>query len=187
MRLGGVLRALAPLALLPVVMGCADVSYRERTTLSHTRYAVIENSGDEDITAEQVDGLLEEVAELLQVVLSPGTPKVRVMVMQADRIADLYEKIVTVTPHGRRARAVYLPGANVVMVPYYSRSVLGHELAHYLTDHYLKSTPRGKWERIALQVEDALPTEPRSVARRSPTPDILATQTVLGPATAHAN
>jgi hypothetical protein len=172
---------------LSVVAGCADVHYRDRATLSHTRYAVIENFGDEDITAEQVDGLLEEVAQLLHVTLSPGQPKVRIMVMPASRIADLYQQIVTVVSHGSRVRAIYLPGANVVAIPYYSRSILGHELAHYLTDHYLKSTPRRSWERIALQVEDALPAEPRIVARRAPAPDVLATRAGLGPAAAQAN
>ena len=54
---------LAPLVLLPVVLGCADVSYRERSTLTHTRYATVENFGDEHIAAEQVDDLLEEVAD----------------------------------------------------------------------------------------------------------------------------
>jgi hypothetical protein len=187
MRLAGVLRALAPLALLPVVVGCADVTYRERATLSHTRYAVIENFGDEDITAEQVDGLLEEVAQLLHVTLSPGKPKVRIMVMPANRIAELYQRIVTVVAHGGRARAIYLPGANVVAVPYYSRSILGHELAHYLTDHYLKSTPRQRWERIATMVEDALPDTPRVVARRSPAPEDLAARTALVPLSGPAN
>jgi hypothetical protein len=187
MRLAGVLRAIVPLMFLPVVVGCADVNYRERATLSHSRYAVIENFGDEDITAEQVDGLLEEVAQLLHVTLSPGKPKVRILVMPASRIADLYQQIVTVVSHGSRARALYIPGANVVAIPHYSRSILGHELAHYLTDHYLKSTPRRSWERIALQVEDALPSEPRTVARRSPAPDVLATRTAQGTAAAQAN
>ena len=89
--------------------------------------------------------------------LLPSTPKVRIMVMSSARIADLYRQIVTVAPHGADARALYLPGANVVAISHYSRTVLGHELAHYLTDHYLKSTPRRNWERIALMVEDALP------------------------------
>jgi hypothetical protein len=89
------------------------------------------------------------------------------MVMPAARIADLYRQVATVAPHGADARALYLPGVNVVAIPYYSRTTLGHELAHYLTDHYLKSTPRQSWERIALMVEDALPGTPRIVARRS--------------------
>jgi hypothetical protein len=185
--LSDVLRIFAPLVLLPVVLGCADVSYRERSTLAHTHYATVENFGDEQIAPEQIDDLLEEVAEILNVTLSPNQPKVRVMVMSAARIADLYRQLVTVAPHGADARALYLPGANVVAIPYYSRTVLGHELAHYLTDHYLKSTPRRNWERIALMVEDALPDTPRIVARRSPAPAAVAARTLLAPIAIPAN
>ena len=174
-------RIVAPLALLPVVLGCADVAYQERSALTHTRYATVENFGEEQITAEQVDTLLEEVAEILDVTLLPSTPKVRIMVMSSARIADLYRQIVTVAPHGADARALYLPGANVVAISHYSRTVLGHELAHYLTDHYLKSTPRRNWERIALMVEDALPSTPRIVARRAPGADVVATRALLAP------
>jgi hypothetical protein len=181
MGLSRVRSIVAPLALLPVVLGCADVSYQERSALSHTRYAAVENFGDEQITAEQVDSLLEEVAAILDVTLLPSTPKVRIMVMPSGRIADLYRQLVTVAPHGADARALYLPGANVVAISHYSRSVLGHELAHYLTDHYLKSTPRGNWERIALMVEDALPSSPRILARRAPGSDALAARPLLGP------
>jgi hypothetical protein len=187
MGLLDVLRVLAPLVLLPVVAGCADIGYRDRSVLDHGRYTTLENFRDEQITAEQVDCLLEEVAEILNVTLSPSTPKVRVMVMPPTRIADLYRQVVTVAPHGADALALYLPGANLVAVPYYSRTILGHELAHYLTDHYLKSTPRRSWERIALMVEDALPDTPRIVARRSPTPDALAARTVPSPLAAPAN
>jgi hypothetical protein len=188
MGFSDVFRVLAPLVLLPVVLlGCADLGYRERSTLAHTRFATIENFGDEQISAEQIDGLLEEVAEILNVTLSPNKPKVRVMVMSAGRIADLYRQVVTVAPHGADARAFYLPAANVVAIPYYSRTILGHELAHYLTDHYLKSTPRRSWERIALMVEDALPDAPRIVVRRSPAPDTVAARTVLAPLAAPAN
>jgi Zn-dependent protease with chaperone function len=157
-----------PLALLPVV-------------LSHTRYAAVENFGDEQITTEQVDALLEEVAAILDVALLPSTPKVRIMVMSPGRIADLYRQVVTVAPHGADARALYLPGANVVAISHYSRTVLGHELAHYLTDHYLKSTPRRNWERIALMVEDELPSTPRIVARRVPGADFVAIRPLLAP------
>jgi hypothetical protein len=76
---------------------------------------------------------------------------------------------VTVLGHGTDARALYFAGANLVVIPYYSRTILGHELAHYLTDQYLKATPRRNWERIAQMVEDALPlTAP--VARPAPVP-----------------
>jgi hypothetical protein len=181
----GVARIFAPLVLLPLVLGCSDLSYRERSTLGHTRYATVENFGDEVIADEKIDDLLEEVADILHVTLDPSKPKVRIMVMSAGRISDLFRQIVAVAPHGSDARALYLPGANVVAIPYYSRIVLGHELAHYLTDHYLKSTPRRNWERIAMMVEDAIPETPRIVARRSPAPERLAARTLLplaGPA-----
>jgi hypothetical protein len=168
MGLSEALWILAPLGLFPVVMGCADVGYEDRSTLSHTRYATVENFGADRIEAEQIDDLLEEVAEILNVTLSPGTPKVRIMVMPASRIADIYRQLVTVAPHGADARAIYFPGASLVAIPHYSRPILGHELAHYLTDHYLKVTPRQSWERIALMVEDALPATPRIEVRRRP-------------------
>jgi hypothetical protein len=181
MGLSDVLRMVAPLLLFPLVVGCADVGYRERSTVAHTRYATIENYADEQFLPEQVDDLLEEVAGILNVDLSSSKPKVRVMVMSSGRISDLYRQIVTVAPHGADARALYLPGANFVAIPYFSRQILGHELAHYLTDHYLKSTPRRNWERIALMVEDALPGTPRVVTRRSPTPDTTAARMALLP------
>jgi hypothetical protein len=180
--LSGVFRLLASIVVLPLIVGCAGVRYQERSTLSHTRYATIENFGDETITADQVDGLLEEVADILDVTLDPSKPKVRIMVTSSARISELYRSVATVAPHGADAGALYLPGASLVMIPYYSRTVLGHELAHYLTDHYLKSTPRRHWERIALKVEDALPLTPR-VAR----PAVAAARAAVAPFMAPAN
>jgi hypothetical protein len=181
--LSKVLRALTPLVLLPVVLGCADgsLNYRDRSTLTQSWYATIENFCDEEITADQVDGLLEEVADILQVTLDPKVPKVRVMVLPSSRISEFYRQVTTVAPHGADARALYWPGANLVAIPYFSRIILGHELAHYLTDQYLKSTPRRNWEHIAIMVEDALPNTPRMVARRMPAPDNLTARTVLVP------
>jgi hypothetical protein len=90
----------------------------------------------------QIGDLLEEVAGILNVTLTPGTPKVRITVVSPGRIADLYRQVVTVPPHGADVRALYFAGVTLVAIPHYSRRALGHELAHYLTDHYLKSTPR---------------------------------------------
>lgn len=187
MGLSQVLRVLAPLALLPLIVGCAGVTYRDHATASQTRYASVENFGDEVITAEQIDGLLEEVADILKVTLEPGKPKVRIIVTSPGRIADLYRRVATVVPHGSDAIALYVPGPSLVMISSYDRIILGHELAHYLTDHYLKSTPRRNWERIAHMVEDKLPASPRMMARRSPARDALAAQTDLAPLAAPAN
>jgi hypothetical protein len=186
MGLSQVLRVIAPLVLLPLIVGCAGVSYRDRATVFQSRYATVENFGDEEITAEQVDGLLEEVAEILSVGLSPDKPRVRIMVTSPSRIAELYRRVMTVAAHGADAMALYFPGANLVMIPSYDRAILGHELAHYLTDHYLKSTPRRSWERIALKVEDGLPATPRKAARRSPAPPAPVTRTALAPLAAPA-
>src|SRR5262245_10017615 len=179
MRLSDGFRTLVPFLMLPLVVGCAEVSYRERSTVAHTRYAIVQDYGDEQVTAGRIDSLLEEVADLLDVTLDPKVPKLRVMVMPASRIAELYRRIQTVAPHGADARAFYLPRASVIAIPYYGRTILGHELAHYVTDHYLKSTPRQSWERIALRIEDELPDTPRLVARRPVTPDAVARRAVL--------
>src|SRR5262245_1585690 len=106
MRLSGRLGCLTVLALLPLVWGRAGVAYRERSTLVHTRYATVESFGDEPITPEQIDGLLEEVADILQVELRSEVPKVRILVTSPGRIGDLYQQVVKVAPHGSRARAL---------------------------------------------------------------------------------
>jgi len=166
--LQGTLRMLGSLAVvLSLTVGCAGVNYRERSTLSHTCYATIENFGDKEITAHQVDGLLEEVAKILDITLDPAKPRVRIVVRSSSYIQAISEG-VTAAGYGSKVRALYFDGADLVVIPYYSRTILGHELAHYLTDHYLKATPRRQWERIARTVEDALPmTAPRE-ARGGP-------------------
>jgi hypothetical protein len=159
MRRSGIFGILAALAFLPLV-GCAGVEYRQESTVSYTRYATVENFGDITMTAEQVDGLIEEVAGLLNVTLDPRKPKVRIMVVSPSRISEVYRQLVTVTAHGSDVAALYLPGAGVVMVPSFERSLVGHELAHYMTDQYLKSTPKSQWERIALRVESQIASAP---------------------------
>jgi hypothetical protein len=162
------------------------VGYREQSTLTHARYATVENFGDEEINAEQVDGLLEEVAEILDVKLDPTKPKVRIMVRSSGEIQALLRGHVAIAGHWSEARALYFAGANLVVIPYYSRTIVAHELAHYLTDHYLKSTPRRLWERIAREVEDALPhSAPPS--RRPSVPHDMAARMSVAPALGGAN
>ena len=181
MTLFGSLRILASIAaIVPVVAGCAGVSYREESKLSHTRYALIENFGDAEISAEQVDGLLEEVAEILDVELVRSKPKVRIVVRPSGDIAALFRQTTTIAGHGIEARALYFAGATLAVIPFYDRTILGHELAHYLTDHYLKATPRRDWEKIAYRVQDTLPLT-AAIAKR-PVPESVVTAQA---ATAH--
>jgi hypothetical protein len=170
------LRILVALSMLPVVAGCAGLEYRDYSTLSQTRYATVESFGADPIDAETVDGLLEEVADILDVALDPTKPKVRIVVRAPFEIRTLYRRTMTIAPGGAEAQALYFAGATLVVIPRYDRTILGHELAHYLTDQYLTGTPRRKWERIAQTVEDALPATPRSVAHKSPSPATLTAQ-----------
>ena len=56
-----------------------------------------------------------------------------------------------------------------VMISCFDRAILGHELAHSLTDHDLRQTPRDRWELPAEMVERTLPsTAPAVPPRASP-------------------
>jgi len=59
------------------------------------------------------------------------------------------------------------------MISCFDRAILGHELAHSLTDHDLRQTPRDRWELPAEMVERTLPSTapavpPAGVAARTP-------------------
>ena len=134
------------------LVGCASVGYHSEAVVSHGRFITIENYSTDEITPEQVDGLLAEVAQILGVQLDRKMPKALIIVTNPSRIAGLYR--------GAYAEALYFPGAGVVLVPYFHRTILGHELAHYVTDHYLRQTPRKEWEHLAHMVERMLPSHP---------------------------
>lgn len=155
-------RRIAQVALLlalPLLVGCASLNaYRPEAELLHGRHATIENFGTARIHPAEVDQLLREVAALLAVTLDPAVPPVRIIVTTPDRIARMHGAgTVAGHPH---AAGLYYPGANLVLVPYFDRALLGHELAHYLTEHYLKA-PRAEWEPIAHTVERRLAFGPR--------------------------
>jgi hypothetical protein len=148
--------ALATLAA-PAVVGCASLNaYRSEPTVARSRYATIENYGTAPVDPAEVDGLLEEVARVMKVELRPSTPRARIVVTTPTRIASLYEASGAGFPGHSRAAGLYFPGASLLLVPQVDRQVLGHELAHYLTDHYLKQVPRRDWEAVAHDVERRL-------------------------------
>lgn len=160
MALSPILKAarLAVLTLpLFLIIGCASVqTYRSDAVVVRSEFAVIENYGTTAVVPEQVDGLLREVAGILGVELDAAKPKVRILVTTPERIAALYRASAVVATHGADAEGLYFPGASLVLVPHFDRTLLGHELAHYITDHYLKNAARQDWEKIAYRVERKL-------------------------------
>ncbi len=155
MPLVSALRAsvLAPLVSLLPLAGCAGLNaYGPTAEVTQSRYTTIVNYSTERVDADRVDALLVEVAELLQVQLDPATPPPRIVVTTPDRIARLYEPGGTRFSGGLQALALYFPGRRLVMIPYFDRILLGHELAHYLTEQYV-AAPLPEWEPIADRVE----------------------------------
>jgi hypothetical protein len=150
-------RVLATLALLtPLLAGCAGLhAYRPEPTFSRSDLALIENYGRAPVDPRVVDGLLREVAELLKIRLDPAVPPPRIIVTNPGQIARLYDGGAAPSARFLRAAALYFPGRRWILVPSIDRELLGHELAHYLTDHYL-DVPRSEWEPIAHGVERRL-------------------------------
>lgn len=141
------------LVLVPLLAGCASLNaYRRDADLLQGRFTTIENYGTEAVDPAQVDHLLLEVAEILGVTLDPAVPRPRIVVTSPGRIARLYSSASATFPGHPRAVALYFPRASLILVPYFDRTLLGHELAHYLTEHYLEA-PRSRWEKIARDVE----------------------------------
>ena len=159
----GLLHRASPAGLLvlvglPILAGCASLNaYRAESVLIHSRFTTIENYANSGIDPEQVDQLLLQVAEILGVRLNPAVPKPRIVVTDPDRIARFYTIESAAFPGHVRAAALYFPGTSLILIPYFDRTYLGHELAHYFSDHYLK-TPRAEWEEIAHAVERRLLT-----------------------------
>ncbi len=148
--------------LLPLSVACTSLhAYRTESVLLHSTFTVIENYSTSEIHPAEVDLLLLQVAQILGVKLDENITNPRIVVASPDRIEDLYASQVAghvaTFPTNTRAIGLYFPGASVVMIPYFDRIILGHELAHYVTDHYLKVS-RDRWEEIAHEVEWALLT-----------------------------
>ena len=154
------------LLILPTLIGCATKNtYRLdlAPVVTQSEFAIIQNFGTADIDPSKVDALLAEVADMLGVTLDHSVRKVRIVVTAPDNITGLALAInstpsgkVSAMSPGRYVEALYLPKASVAMIPYFDRGILGHELAHYVTDHYLTQTPLAQWEHIADRVEQKL-------------------------------
>jgi hypothetical protein len=144
---------------MSTLAGCASLdTYRDHSVRLQSRFSTIESFGVEPIDPQAVDELLLDVAHLLGVELDPAKPKVRILVTRPSRIAALYggQAAAAVTPGHVEAVGLYFPQASLVLVPRFDRALLGHELAHYVTHHYLPDTPRSRWEWIAGRVENRI-------------------------------
>ena len=168
--------AICVLLLLPALIGCAARNtYRLdlAPVVTQGEFSIIQNFGTADIDTPTVDALLLEIAGMLEVTLDRSIRKVRVVVTSPDQISGLALAInstpagkVSAMAPGHYVEALYLPKASIALIPYFDRVMLGHELAHYVTDHYLTQTPLDRWEAIAERVEQklwvtkAVPTPP---------------------------
>ena len=154
------------LLILPALIGCATKNtYRLNLepVVTQSQFAIIQNFGTADIDPSKVDALLGEVADMLGVTLDPSVRKLRIVVTAPENIAGLALAVnstpsgnVSAMSPGRYVEALYLPKVSVALIPYFDRVTLGHELAHYVTDHYLRGTPLAQWEPIADRVEQKL-------------------------------
>ncbi len=164
LRAGGIVLLVSPL----LIVGCVELNaYRPDAEVTESRYATIVNYSTTPIDPDRVDDLFIEVADILGTQLDPAVPLPRIVVTTPDRIASLYEPKGRRLPWDLQARALYFPDAGIVMIPYFDRSLLGHELAHYLTEHYA-TAPRSEWERIADGVEWKLAFGTRKATVRAP-------------------
>ena len=151
---------------LPALIGCAGKNtYRldAQPMVTESRFAIIQNFGTAHVESSRVDALVMEVADLLGVRLRDSVRKVRIVVTSPENIAGLALAInstpsgkVSAMSAGRYVEALYVPKASISLIPYFDRVILCHELAHYVTDHYLSHTPLAKWEEIADRVEHKL-------------------------------
>jgi hypothetical protein len=148
---------------LVALTGCASLNaYRPQAERLEGRFVSIQNYGTAPVDPAAVDDLLVEVAAILDVTLDPAKPKARVMVTSPDRIATMHRAAAASAPGGSYAVALYFPGG-LVMVPHVDRALLGHELAHYVTDRYLPGVARSDWEDVAERVERQLARAKRRV------------------------
>lgn len=160
--------------------GCATVNaYRSEPVVTRSAFTVIENYTTESIDPDKVDAVFLEVTALLGVTLDPGVRKPHVVVTSPDVIARLYNRAAAGRAGHEQAAAAYIPRASVVLIPYFDRPLLGHELAHYLTEHYL-DVPRDEWEDIAYRIEWRLSTRRAPARAATPPASVIAAPTTPG-------
>lgn len=102
-----------------------------------------------------MDALYLDVARLMGITLNTSKPRPLVLIVSP---AQIHQEFLRLGPSAKTqagiAIALYILYANKILIPYFDRTLLTHELAHYFIFHYL-SALRAQWEVIADKVVDA--------------------------------
>lgn len=142
------------LLLLPLLLqGClGSVQYLSTPGVRTGVHADILNFSDSEIAPEKVDALFLDVARLMAITVDSSKPRPQVAVVSPDHIHKEYLRLrPSAKNQGGVAVALYIPYENKILIPYFDRTMLTHELAHYFTFQY-RIAPRSKWEAIADMV-----------------------------------
>jgi hypothetical protein len=122
MALSGTLRILASLGVaLRVIAPASGTGNSRRCPIRATPRS--RTSATKGSRPSRWNGLLQEVAEILDIRLRSGTPKGRIMVRSLGDIALLSRRTGNAAGHETECGALYFAGANLVVIPYYSRTV----------------------------------------------------------------
>ncbi len=137
--------------------GCiANIQYRSSPTVQRGDYNEIFNFSDSAIDHKIVDELYLKVANVMNVTPDKSKPRPKVQVVSP---AEIHNEYLRLWPSAKYrsdiALALYIPHENKILIPYFDRKLLAHELAHYFTFHYM-SVSRSKWEEIADKVVENL-------------------------------
>ena len=136
------------LASIPVLLqGCGgSTQYLAQPHVRSGVYADVFNFSDTEIHRDDVDKLYLEVADLMAITPDRSKPRPQVFIVSAAQIRQEYVRFrPAAKTSGRMAMALYIPHQNKILIPYFDRTLLVHELAHYFSSQYL-SLPQSKWE-----------------------------------------
>jgi hypothetical protein len=155
------IRLLLSLLLLqcisPTLEGCAGRTlYLPTPAVQDGRYVTIINFSDRAISPDEADDIFLLVARLMNVTLSRSRPRPHIHIVSPTQIQREYLRFYPYARTGEGiAVALYLPALQRVLLPYFDRTILAHELAHYFVSEYFW-VPRSQWEEIAEDVATKL-------------------------------
>ena len=137
--------------LLPLLLeGClGNTQYLPNPQIRSGAYVDIWNFSDSEINPKEVDKLYRKVARLLNIVPDPSILRPQVLLVPPAYIHERYLRTHPLTKtQDAHAIALYIASKDQILIPYFDRALLMHELVHYFSFHYIYA-PRLKWEEIA--------------------------------------